>query len=70
MPKSQNMEREYLDHNGSKVMLTYRCVVSVKHSGKTYTIPVTQETTTQAFKDAISQLTRVPTGQCNTLRND
>ncbi|AFR96333.1 ubiquitin carboxyl-terminal hydrolase 14 [Cryptococcus neoformans] len=35
--------------------------LSVKHSGKTYTIPVTQETTTQAFKDAISQLTRVPT---------
>lgn len=70
MPKSQNMEREYLDQDGSKVMLTRRCVVSVKHSGKTYTVPVTQETTTQAFKDAISQLTRVPTGQYNILKSD
>lgn len=62
MPKAKNMERECLNQTVNKVMLTYKRVVSVKHSGKTYTVPVTQEITTQAFKDAISQLTRVPTG--------
>ncbi|TYJ58970.1 hypothetical protein B9479_000409 [Cryptococcus floricola] len=34
--------------------------LTIKHSGKNYNVPVTQETTTATFKQAVSELTRVP----------
>ncbi|WVN90011.1 uncharacterized protein L203_105243 [Cryptococcus depauperatus CBS 7841] len=41
--------------------------VSIKYSGKTYAVPVSQETTTQSFKDAISQMTRVPSARMKVM---